>query len=103
MSSKTSKFIKITLSTIIIILILAVGIAYFALNSIVATGIRTFGTKATGTKVEVQSVSIYPFAGTLEIKGLAVANPKNYQSANAFALNRFYVNMDLNLSSAIRS
>jgi hypothetical protein len=95
MSISAGKIIRRTILAIIIILVLAVIVAYFSLNSIVAGGIRTFGTKATGTKVEVQSVNISPFAGSLEIKGLCVANPKDYKSENAFALGRFHVNMDL--------
>lgn len=95
MSNKTRKIIRITLSTLVIVLVLTVVIIYFSLNSIIASGITSFGTQATGTKVEVSSVNISPFSGTLKIKGLCVANPKNYHSENAFAINSFYVNMNL--------
>lgn len=95
MSKKLKRTIKIAISTLVIILVIALTVIYFALNSIVAQGIRTFGTQATGTKVEVQSVNISPFGGSLEIKGLSVANPKDYESGNALVLNRFFVNMNL--------
>lgn len=95
MNNKTKKVIKVTLSSLVIILLLALVIIYFSLNSIVARGIKTFGTASTGTNVEVQSVNISPFGGTLEIKGLSVANPKDYHSGNALTLNLFYVNMNL--------
>lgn len=95
MNQKGKRTIKIAISTLVIIVIIALIIAYFALNSIVAHGIKTLGTQATGTNVGLQSVSISPFSGSLEIKGLSVANPKGYLSGNALAISRFYVNMNL--------
>ena len=78
-----------------LIFIVGIIVLFLALNSIVAEGVRTFGTQATGTKVELQSVNISPFSGSVELKGLYVANPQDCQNKNAFVLGHFYVDMKL--------
>jgi hypothetical protein len=90
------KIMKI-LGSIVVVLIAVIITMYFSLNLIVASGIKTIGSKATGTKVEIESVNISLFNGTVEIKGFCVANPQSYHSDNAVALDRFY--MDFNLKS----
>lgn len=95
MAKKVRSKIKTVVSTVIIIIAVLLIVIYFTLNMIVAKGIEKFGTEATGTEVEVQSVYLSPFAGSLEIKGLSVANPKGYHSGNALTLNRFFVSMNI--------
>jgi len=95
MNKKVKKVIGISFLIFTLVIIGGVVALFLALNSIVANEIRTFGTQATGTKVELQSVNILPFSGSVELKGVCIANPKDCQSKNAFALGRFYVDMNL--------
>lgn len=95
MNRKVKKVIGISFLIFTLIIIGGVAALFFALNSIVASEIRTFGTQATGTKVELQSVNILPFSGSVELKGVCVANPQDCQNKNAFVLGRFYVDMNL--------
>ena len=95
MNKKVKKIIGISILVFALIVIGGIIVLFLALNSIVAEGVRTFGTQATGTKVELQSVNISPFSGSVELKGLYVANPQDCQNKNAFVLGHFYVDMKL--------
>ncbi|MFA6479546.1 MAG: hypothetical protein WCV67_14595 [Victivallaceae bacterium] len=95
MNKKVKKVIGISILIFTLIVIGGVVVLFMALNSIVAEGVRTFGTQATGTRVELQSVNISPFNGSVELKGMYVANPQDCQSKNAFVLGHFYVDMKL--------
>lgn len=95
MSVKVKKIIGVACFVLAAVVVTGIVILYLALNSIVAEGIRTFGTQATGTKVEIQNVSISPFGGSVELKGMYIANPKDCHAANAFGFGRFYVDMDI--------
>lgn len=95
MSRKVNKVIGVASFVLAAIIITGIVILYLALNSIVAEGIRTFGTQATGTKVEIQNVAISPFGGSVELKGMYVANPQDCHVKNAFGFGRFYVSMDI--------
>ena len=93
------KKVKISVGIILIFFVTVIIVLYFSINSIVASGIRTIGTKATGTNVVIKSVDISPLVGSIVVKGLCIANPKDYYSDNAFVLGHFY--MDLNLRSIL--
>ncbi len=95
MNKKVKKVIGISFLIFTLVIIGGIVALFLALNSIVANEIRAFGTQATGTKVELQSVNILPFSGSVELKGVCIANPKDCQNQNAFALGRFYVDMNL--------
>jgi hypothetical protein len=95
MNKKVKKVIGISFLIFALIIIAGVIALFLALNSIVAEGVRTFGTQATGTRVELQSVNISPLSGSVEINGMYVANPQGCQEKNAFVLGHFYVDMKL--------
>ena len=81
-----------------ILLLVMVGIILLALwqiDRIVASGTRTIGSELTGTKVDVNSVSIKPFAGAVKIGGFEVGNPAGFQSQQAIKVGNFHVDVDM--------
>lgn len=65
---------------IIVAVGLVLGAAFLFLNQIVAGAIETGSALAFGVETEVDSVSVRPFAGRFELRGLVVANPGGYET-----------------------
>lgn len=58
-----------------------VGVSWY-LNDIAAFGIESGGEAAMGVTTTVDSVSLRPFAGSLTVQGLVVANPAGFETAH---------------------
>jgi hypothetical protein len=81
-----------------IALVLAViGVTWLlgSLDGIVKNQIEAVGSQLTGTKVGVGGVDIELTSGAGTITGLNVANPRGYQSNNAFQMNLLKIGIDL--------
>lgn len=80
---------------ILIIIGLAVGGAYFYMNTFFKSDAAAFASKITGTNVAITAVTIDPFNGTVSLRGLDIGNPSGYKSKNAIELGKIYSNIDL--------
>ena len=89
--------IKKILISIVVVLVLAVGIAFFYIDSIVKNGIEIVGSEVLGTTVTVSSVSISPLSGNGTIRGLTIQNPEGFTSENIMQLGE--VTVALNIGS----
>ena len=89
--------IKKAVISLVLLVLLVVGIAFFYLDSIVKSGIEVVGSEVLGTGVTVNSVSISPLNGSGSIRGLSVGNPAGFRSEHAIQLEELTVN--LNVSS----
>ena len=92
---KTKKKILTSLFVILAVIGIGAGIAIMYLGTIVAKGMRSFGTEATGTKLAVESVYISLLNGDLQINKLAIDNPANYKSREAFSFDLVSVDLDV--------
>ena len=96
---------KIVYGLAVLSLLVVVGLVVLALslNSIVRSGIETFGPEVIGVSVKVHSVSLSPFSGQGRLKGLVVGNPEGFKTPSAFELDevRFAVKPRSLLSSTI--
>jgi hypothetical protein len=92
---KIKKLILSIILVIVIVVVIAIGGIILFLDSLVANGIRKFGTEATGTEVTLGSARISLTGGNVALNSLAIANPKGYQKPAAFGFGRFYVDVDL--------
>lgn len=92
-----TKFTKIFLIGIPILIVVFIGTLYFSLNSIIKHGIETIGPRATGTEVKLQKANISLFTGKGYLKGLFIGNPEGFQTNSAFTLNE--VKLALNVKS----
>lgn len=90
--------LKKILITLVVVLIVVVGIAYYLLSNIdsIAKGIiEESGTNVLGTQVSVESVSIKLTEGRATILNLAVANPPGFSDHPAFRFDEVNAVMDI--------
>ncbi len=94
------------LATVVIVLLVVVAGAgwYFLsnLDRIVAETIEAEGTRAMGTNVRVQDVSIQLRNGTASIGGLTIANPEGYSNPYAFELNKISIEIEYDTLDVVR-
>lgn len=89
--------IKKLLGLLVILLLVAAGAVIFYLDSLVQRGIEVAGSRALGTEVAVDSVSLSPLSGSGSLSGLSIANPEGFSAPYAFELGE--VSLALNLGS----
>lgn len=89
--------IKKLLLSVILIVFLVVGVAFFYIDSIVKNGIEVVGSQVLGTDVTVSSVSISPLSGSGTIRGLTIQNPEGFTADTIMQLGE--VTVTLNTSS----
>jgi hypothetical protein len=83
---------------LVVILGLAIGVYYILTNldAIVEAAIEKYGSQATQTAVQVDSVRIKLKEGSGAINGLTVANPKGFALSHAFSLGTIKTGIDYN-------
>lgn len=83
--------------SIVVVLAVAGGAwwLYRSLDSVVASAIRSYGPEITGVPVSLDSVHIDASAGTAEIKGLVLGNPKGFKTPQAAQLGAIRVRLDV--------
>jgi hypothetical protein len=86
------------IAAVFLVLLLAVGGGvYFvitSLDSLVKSGIETYGSQITGTAVRVSWVKIELASGRGSIRGLRIGNPKGFSSEDAFSLGEITLDID---------
>jgi hypothetical protein len=87
--------IKKTLISVVVVLGLVVGVAFFYIDTIVKSGIEIVGSEVLGASVTVSSVSISPLSGNGIIRGLTIKNPEGYTSENIMQLGEVAVALNL--------
>jgi len=88
---------KIALAVAVVVIAIAGAAYYFAsnLDSIVKAVVERYGSEATASSVTLKSVSLKPTAGSGELSGLAVKNPKGFSSNDAISLGDIKVLIDI--------
>lgn len=85
------KVIKILL----VIVVAAVIVLYFSVNSIIKNGVEAVGPQVLGTEVRLDKVSISMFSGNGQLKGIVIGNPKGFETESAFKLGEIKIAMDI--------
>jgi len=77
-------------ASVVLVLLLVVGVvvALFSLDSVAKGIVERQGSKAVGTAVGLDSISIRPIAGSASIAGLSVANPEGYRAPSILRVER---------------
>jgi uncharacterized protein involved in outer membrane biogenesis len=83
--------IVLALLAVIIIALIVVGVC---LNRIIKTTVETYGPKMTQTTVTLDSVNLSLLTGSAKVKGLAVGNPKGYNTPQSFSVGLVAVGLD---------
>lgn len=92
-----SKLIKWLAGIVLAFLIIATVAFFFIsqnLDAIVAGGIETIGSKATGAPVTVETVNFSLAGGTADIAGLVVGSPEGYKADTTFRLESVHVTLE---------
>ncbi len=93
--SKTKKRLLIILGVLVFIAAAGYLVLTTGLNSAVASGIKSVGSDATQTPVDVDDVEISIFSGKGEIRGLVIKNPDAFNTGYAFELGRIAIHIDI--------
>jgi hypothetical protein len=83
------KWIVRTVLGIVVLAVLAVGIAWLMIDSLVKKGIQVGGQYALGVPTEVKDVRLSLLKGTLMIDTLKVSNPEGFKSPHVMQTGRF--------------
>jgi len=87
------KALRVLLVAVPVVVIVAVLVIFFSLNSIVKAGVETVGPKVTGTAVTLDKVGLSPLSGRGALAGLRVGNPDGFTTESAFELGEVRVNL----------
>ncbi|WP_052361223.1 hypothetical protein [Geminisphaera colitermitum] len=95
MAQKSSFLKKLIIAFCLLVALGIVGLVVLSmyLGPILKKGVNTIGPKITGTRVELASASVSPFAGGATLKGLFVGNPSGWKSDKAFYLGEIKVKL----------
>jgi len=80
--------VRLVLAVVVLVIVVGV-IVYLYLDTIAKKAVEAGGTYAMGVETTVNSVSLHPFAGQLEMQGLTVANPKGFNGAHLMQTGTF--------------
>ncbi len=80
------KFVKYTLLALLALIVIALVAGFLYLEPLVKGVVHKFGTQIVGTEVNLSGFSFNPLAGSVEVKGLTVANPKGYTAEDLLSL-----------------
>jgi hypothetical protein len=86
----------IAVVVLVLLVVVGGGVYYLisSLDSLVKSGIETYGSQITGTPVRVSSVKIELTSGRGTIRGLRIGNPEGFSSNDAFSLGEITLDLD---------
>src|SRR5437764_8512643 len=73
-------------AVVLILLVIALAVVFFSLNSIVKKGVETVGPKLTKVEVRLGSAKLSPLSGNGRLSDLFVGNPEGYKTPSAMKL-----------------
>ena len=76
------------------VIVLLICVLILALDPIVETVVRSIGSRATGTKVEIRNFSSSIFSARVSIDDLSVDNPEGYHNPVALEFSSFMIQLD---------
>lgn len=71
---------------VVLLVIIALVVVFFSLNSIVKKGVETVGPKLTQVEMRLNSANLSPFSGRGQLSGLFVGNPQGYKTPSAITV-----------------
>lgn len=80
---------------VVLLLVIALVVIFFSLNSIVKKGVETVGPQLTKVDVRLGSAKLSPMSGNGELNKLFVGNPEGYKTPSAIQIGNVKVAMKL--------
>lgn len=85
----------IGVSAVVIIVVVGIVVLYLNSGSIVKAAIENVGSKATQTRVTLDSVDISPTSGEASLKGFQMGNPAGFNTKNAMRVDLVSAKVDV--------
>src|SRR5579883_3150169 len=87
---------------VVVLILAALLVVFFSLNSIVKKGVETVGPMITKTEVKLGSADISPFSGGGRLTKLFVGNPEGFKAPSAMEFGDIKVGVQVSsLTSAV--
>src|ERR1700676_2913926 len=83
-------FLRIGLAVFVLI-VLALVVVFFSLNSIVKKSVETLGPEMTKVEVRLGSADISPFSGGGKLSKLFVGNPEGFKTTSSIQMGDIHV------------
>src|SRR5204863_1175523 len=80
---------------VVILVIVALVVVFFSLNSIVKRGVETVGPKLTQVDMRLKAAELSPLSGNGRLTGLFVGNPQGYQTPSAIQVGDIKVGLQI--------
>jgi hypothetical protein len=71
---------------VVLLVIVALVVVFFSLNSIVKKGVETVGPQLTKVQIRLEKASLSPFSGRGQLTGLFVGNPEGFKTPSAIQI-----------------
>lgn len=85
---------KTAIKIVLGVLVLAIAAFLIIPGQIIKFGVETFGSKALGVDVQVESIDLAFTKGSAEIRNLSVANPEGFKQPHVISIGRIQYQMD---------
>lgn len=92
--SRPGKILLGVVSTVVVLVVIAVVLVLTNLNRGIKYGIEHYGPSLTGTPVSLNKAKVSLLSGQGELDGLEIGNPKGFDSGYAFKLNEVKMSLD---------
>ena len=80
------KLVLKLIGLVVVLVIVAIVVIYFSLNSLVKKGVETIGPQLTKVEIKLNRVSLSPLSGRGELGGLFIGNPEGFKTPSAVQL-----------------
>ena len=84
---------------LVVLVVIALAVVFFSLNSIVKKGVETVGPKLTKVEMRLGGVNLSPLSGNGRLSDLFVGNPEGYHTASAIKVGD--INVGLQVGSVL--
>jgi hypothetical protein len=85
------KWIRRSLLIVVALVVVAAVVTFLALNSIVRSAVQTESTASLNVPTTLDSASVSPFGGTVELSGYDVGSPKDYTAPHMLTIGNLKV------------
>lgn len=89
------KILKYLLIAVVVLVLGAVGTAYFSLNTLIKKAFETGGPAVAKVETKLGSAQVLPFSGSGKLSNLFIGNPEKYKTPHAIKVDEIAVKLDV--------
>lgn len=91
------KIVRNLIISVVVLVLIGLGAAYFSLNSLIKKGFETVGPKVAKVETRLGSAAVFPFTGSGKLSQIFIGNPEGSKTPHAITLDA--INVQVNLPS----